>query len=81
MVTPLLYVAWHTGTQLPLEPDPLAASVKLFGVGVIDFAVNIGTVERISDNLSWAFGTVIAMAAIGALLAWIKGRRFGSAER
>ncbi len=48
---------------------------------MIDFVVNIGAVERICDNLPWAVGTVIAMAAIGALLAWIKGRRFGSAER
>jgi len=97
LVTSLLYVSWHTGTQLPLEPDPLVAAVKLFGVGVmyqsvfsltrnlliiwpffhlsgvmIDFAVNIGAVEQISDNLPWAIGTVIAMAAVGALLAWMK---------
>lgn len=97
LTSSLLYVSWHTGTQLPLEPDPVLAAVKLFGVGVmyqsvfsltrnllivwpffhlsgvmIDFAVNIGAVERISDNLPWAIGTVLSMAVIGVLLALLK---------
>jgi membrane protease YdiL (CAAX protease family) len=33
--TSFLYVLWHTGTQLPLEPDPLVALSKLFLVGVM----------------------------------------------
>jgi membrane protease YdiL (CAAX protease family) len=39
LLTALIYVPWHTGTQLPLEPDPLAAVWKLFGVGVMSQAV------------------------------------------
>lgn len=39
LVTSALYVSWHTGTQLPLEPDLLAAVVKLFGVGVMAQAI------------------------------------------
>jgi hypothetical protein len=35
LVTSALYVAWHVGTQLPLEPAPVAAAVKLFAVGVM----------------------------------------------
>jgi membrane protease YdiL (CAAX protease family) len=35
LVTSVLYVAWHVGTQLPLEPDPVAAAAKLFAVGVM----------------------------------------------
>jgi len=35
LVTSALYVSWHTGTQLPLEPDLLVAVVKLFGVGIM----------------------------------------------
>jgi membrane protease YdiL (CAAX protease family) len=35
LATSVLYVLWHTGTQLPLEPDPLAAIWKLFLVGVM----------------------------------------------
>ena len=40
---------------------------------MIDFVVNIGAVERISDNLPWAIGTVVTMIIIGVLLAWVKG--------
>jgi drug/metabolite transporter superfamily protein YnfA len=104
LATSALYVSWHTGTQLPLEPDPLAAVVKLFGVGVmaqsvfslthnlliiwpffhgmgvmIDFAVNLGEVERVSAGFPWAVGTLVLMAVFGALLAllvrWHKGER------
>ena len=39
VVTAVLYVAWHTGTQLPLEPDPLLGAVKLLGVGLMFQAV------------------------------------------
>ncbi|MBN1659102.1 MAG: hypothetical protein JXA93_11895 [Anaerolineae bacterium] len=35
LLTSALYVAWHTGTQLPLEPDPLFGAVKLLGVGLM----------------------------------------------
>jgi membrane protease YdiL (CAAX protease family) len=35
VLTSVLYVAWHTGTQLPLEPDPLLGAIKLFGVGLM----------------------------------------------
>jgi membrane protease YdiL (CAAX protease family) len=34
-LTALIYVTWHTGTQLPLEADPLGALWKLFWVGVM----------------------------------------------
>ena len=34
-LTALIYVTWHTGTQLPLEADPLGAVWKLFWVGVM----------------------------------------------
>jgi membrane protease YdiL (CAAX protease family) len=30
-----LYVLWHAGTQLPMEPDLLAGVIKLFLVGVL----------------------------------------------
>ena len=35
LLTAVLYVLWHAGTQLPLEDDPAAAVVKLFWVGVM----------------------------------------------
>ena len=35
LITSALYVSWHTGTQLPMEADPLAAIWKLFLVGVM----------------------------------------------
>jgi membrane protease YdiL (CAAX protease family) len=35
LLTSAIYVLWHTGTQLPLEPDPLYAMWKLFWVGVM----------------------------------------------
>lgn len=34
-LTSLIYVSWHTGTQLPLEANPLGAVWKLFWVGVM----------------------------------------------
>ncbi|MBN2393192.1 MAG: hypothetical protein JXR84_20850 [Anaerolineae bacterium] len=34
-LTSLIYVTWHTGTQLPLEADPLGAVWKLLWVGVM----------------------------------------------
>jgi membrane protease YdiL (CAAX protease family) len=100
LLTSVLYVAWHTGTQLPLETDPWLAAVKLFGVGLmyqsvfsltrnllviwpffhavgvmIDFAVNIGDVERVSAAFPWAVGALGLMAATGALLAWLARRQ------
>ena len=35
LLTSAICVLWHTGTQLPLEADPLAAIIKLFAVGVV----------------------------------------------
>ncbi len=35
LATSAIYALWHTGTQLPLEADPLAALGKLFLVGVL----------------------------------------------
>ena len=35
LATAAIYVLWHVGTQLPLEPDPLYAVWKLFLVGVM----------------------------------------------
>jgi membrane protease YdiL (CAAX protease family) len=35
LLTSAIYVLWHVGTQLPLEPDPLYAMWKLFWVGVM----------------------------------------------
>jgi membrane protease YdiL (CAAX protease family) len=34
-----IYVLWHVGTQLPMEPDPLHALWKLFWVGVMSQSV------------------------------------------
>lgn len=100
LLTAAVYVSWHTGTQLPLEADPLAAIVKLFAVGVmyqavfsltrnllviwplfhgvgvmIDFAVNLGEVERVAQGLPWAVGTLLAMALVGLGLAWAVRRQ------
>ncbi len=106
LLTAVMYVSWHVGTQLPLEADPVAALWKLFLVGVmsqsvfsltrhlltiwpffhavgvmIDFVVNIGKLEPVSARLPWAIGTVLAMAATGALLAWAAGRRSATRTR
>jgi membrane protease YdiL (CAAX protease family) len=35
LLTSAIYVLWHVGTQLPMEPDPLYAMWKLFWVGVM----------------------------------------------
>ena len=35
LVTAAIYVLWHAGTQLPMEPDPVDAVWKLFLVGVM----------------------------------------------
>ena len=35
LLTAAVYVLWHVGTQLPLEPDPLYALWKLLWVGVM----------------------------------------------
>jgi membrane protease YdiL (CAAX protease family) len=35
VITSAIYVSWHTGTQLPMEADPLAAVWKLFLVGMM----------------------------------------------
>jgi membrane protease YdiL (CAAX protease family) len=93
LVTSVIYVLWHVGTQLPLEADPVAALWKLFLVGVmsqslfsltrnlltiwpffhavgvmLDFAVNIGAVEKMSPEFPWAVGTVVLMIVIGVAL-------------
>ena len=93
LATSFLYVLWHTGTQLPLEPDPLAAMWKLFLVGVmyqsifsltrnlliiwpffhlagvlLDFAVNIGAIDIISQDFGWALGTLVAMGICGLVI-------------
>ncbi len=106
LLTSLLYVAWHTGAQLPLEADPWLAVVKLLGVGLmyqsvfslthnllviwpffhavgvmIDFAVNIGAVERVSAAFPWAAGALALMAVTGALLAWLARRQAAPASR
>jgi membrane protease YdiL (CAAX protease family) len=39
LLTSAIYVLWHVGTQLPLEPDPLYAMWKLFWVGVMSQSV------------------------------------------
>jgi membrane protease YdiL (CAAX protease family) len=100
LLTAAIYVSWHTGTQLPLEADPLAAIVKLFAVGVlyqsvfsltrnllviwplfqgvgvmIDFAVNLGEVERVARGFPWAVGTLLAMALAGLGLLWAVRRQ------
>ncbi len=38
---------------------------------MLDFVVNIGAVELISDNLPWAVGGVISYVVIGVALAWL----------
>ena len=35
LATAAIYVLWHAGTQLPIEPDPVDAVWKLFLVGVM----------------------------------------------
>ena len=35
VLSAFLYVLWHTGTQIPLEADPVAAYFKLFAVGIM----------------------------------------------
>ena len=35
LVTAAIYMLWHAGTQLPMEPDPVDAVWKLFWVGVM----------------------------------------------
>lgn len=37
--TSAVYVLWHVGTQLPYEPDPVAALWKLFLVGIMSQSV------------------------------------------
>ena len=39
LLTSVIYVLWHTGTQLPLEADPWLGALKLFGVGIMYQAV------------------------------------------
>ena len=34
-LTAVIYVLWHTGTQLTLEADPWLAALKLLGVGIM----------------------------------------------
>jgi membrane protease YdiL (CAAX protease family) len=39
LLTAIIYVLWHTGTQLPMESDPWMGALKLLGVGVMYQAV------------------------------------------
>jgi membrane protease YdiL (CAAX protease family) len=39
LLTAILYVLWHIGTQLTLEADPWLAAIKLLGVGIMYQAV------------------------------------------
>ena len=39
LLTAAIYVLWHAGTQLPMEPDPWIGALKLLGVGVMYQAV------------------------------------------
>jgi membrane protease YdiL (CAAX protease family) len=39
LLTALVYVLWHVGTQLPLEADYWLGALKLFGVGVMGQAI------------------------------------------
>ena len=39
LLTAVIYVLWHAGTQLPLEADPWLGALKLLGVGVMYQAV------------------------------------------
>ena len=39
LLTSALYVLWHTGTQLPMEPDLIAGIWKLFWVGVMSLSL------------------------------------------
>jgi membrane protease YdiL (CAAX protease family) len=100
LLTSALYVLWHVGTQLPFEPEPLAAMAKLFLVGVmyqsvfsigrnllavwpffalagvlIDFAVNITSLQRMVPALPGALTTLILMATLGMVFAFRYGER------
>jgi membrane protease YdiL (CAAX protease family) len=35
LLSAFLYILWHTGTQIPLETNPVAAYLKLFAVGIM----------------------------------------------
>ncbi|MBU1661483.1 MAG: hypothetical protein KKD28_08415 [Chloroflexi bacterium] len=39
LLTAVIYVLWHTGTQLPMEADPWLGALKLLGVGLMYQAV------------------------------------------
>jgi membrane protease YdiL (CAAX protease family) len=39
LLTAVIYVFWHTGTQLPMEADPWLGALKLLGVGIMYQAV------------------------------------------
>ena len=39
LLTAVIYVLWHIGTQLPMEADPWLGALKLLGVGVMYQAV------------------------------------------
>jgi len=42
---------------------------------MLDFAVNIGEVDRVSANFPWAVSSLVPMAATGALLVWLARRQ------
>lgn len=100
LLTSLMYVSWHTGTQLPMEPDLWAGVLKLLAVGVmyqsvfsltrhllviwpffhaagvmIDFTINIGDLQTVSQALPWALATLAGMALSALALAWLAKRR------
>jgi membrane protease YdiL (CAAX protease family) len=60
LVTSAIYVAWHTGTQLVLEPDIPMAIVKLYFVGVMYQSVFSMTRNLLSV---WPF-----FAAVGVMI-------------
>ncbi len=58
-----------TRNLLTIRPFFHAAGVML------DFAVNIGAVEEVSERFPWAVGTVALMIVSGAVLGWVVQRR------
>lgn len=81
LLTSVLYVLWHTGTQLPLEADPWLAVVKLLGVGLM-----YQSVFSLTHNLLiiWPFFHAVGVmldfsvnigevALVGAAFPWAVG--------
>jgi membrane protease YdiL (CAAX protease family) len=87
LLTAVIYVLWHTGTQLPLEADPWLGALKLFGVGIMYQAV-----FSLTYNLAviWPFfmgvGVMLdflvnvgALETISAAYPWAVGTLFAMA--